>query len=356
MSLSAKPVKTTYTLASYTIAITLSSQDFYFSHQNDLDSPLGGKPSFGWGQCPNQKYRTEFTVQNSEGQNVPDAQLTVSKGGQQIPDAAPGKAVYLYNGDYTAAAQADGQQGSKDFKVNDEAQTVTVQLVKGADEPDNPPSGKLATPTNLTWGRDQMGTSLPGALYWEQANNINCTINIYQVHEGSTDLRIGGGGNWPGRGESSFFMTDIEAAGSGTFYFTVQAIGDGKTTFDSDIATSDKWVYTVPQKQIATVITQQKSGNLLVWNPLPDESQIHEYIVDYFYSETIDGEKKRCGGSRRVTQESNGTYTHDFSSRAYGQKEGYYFLRVKAIPKDMTQYRSSEWSEFSEPYHYVPEP
>ena len=39
---------------------------------------------------------------------------------------------------------------------------------------------------------------------------------------------------------------------------------------------------------------------------------------------------------------------------SFPKKECYIFFRVKAIPKDMTQYRSSEWSEFSEPYHYIP--
>lgn len=119
-------------------AKTYPLDDFYLSLNNEADSPLGGQVKFGFGKCPNQKYRTEFAVQNSEGQTVSDAQLTVSKGAQQIPDVASGKAVYLYNGDYTAAAQADGQQGSKDFKVNGKAQTVTVQLGKGTDEPDKP--------------------------------------------------------------------------------------------------------------------------------------------------------------------------------------------------------------------------
>ncbi len=363
MSLSAKPVKTTYTLASYTIAITLSSQDFYFSHQNDLDSPLGGKPSFGWGQCPNQKYRTEFTVQNSEGQNVPDAQLTVSKGGQQIPDAAPGKAVYLYNGDYTAAAQADGQQGSKDFKVNDEAQTVTVQLVKGADEPDNPPSGKLATPTNLTWGK-RYNENLPGAAQWNSIPYTNrYQIKIYKVGVEKEIFRTTY--RWKdSTSRENFYsysahVVDLEKNGNGNYYFTIQALGDGERILDSDIAQSENWTYVAPNKQLLLPVAPQLNveQTKFIWEKTSDESEILEYNLEIWSSTSPDGvEKSRLSTVSGVGKDGY-SMNHLFTIEKFDkEEEKYYFFRVKAIPKDMTQYRSSEWSEFSEPYHYIPEP
>ncbi len=339
---------------------------FYLSVSNEADSPLEGQVKFGFGECPNQKYRTEFAVQNSEGQNVSDAQLTVSKGGLSIPDTAPGKAVYLYNGDYTAAAQAGDQQGTKDFKVNGKAQTVTVQLGKGTDEPDNPYLTKLAAPTNLTWGKDSKGNSRPGTFYWEQ----NCD-NFNRDHGHRFQLRLykeDGTEIFSTRhsrdyGHSSIAFTtysvhviDIEKSGNGIYYFTVQELGDGKTTVDSDISTSGKWTYTVPNKQLEQVRSAPKIENeQIIWNALSDETNVYGYIIEReFYLTSDRSGKCYSGGLHTVTGNLSNVPIESWDWKPHINKEGYWFLRVKAIPKDMTQYRSSEWSEFSEPYHYIP--
>lgn len=362
ISLTAKPVKTKLTLASYAISLTLTSKDFYFSHQNSLDSPLGGRPTFGWDQCPNRKYRTEFAVQDSSGQAVPDAQLTVSKGTQPIPDAAPGKALYLYNGDYTATAQAGSRQGSKDFKVNGKAQTVTVQLGKEADEPDNPDLTKLATPTNLTWGKNY-DEDIPGSAQWDRDSYAN--RYQFKIYEAGSDREISKSThnmkNVSIREKFcsySVHIDDIEKNGSGNYYFTVQSLGDGETTADSDIARSENWTYVTPNEQLFPVSMPQLNADQtrFTWNKASDESRVYGYNLQIWYSASKDGADKKSLGSTYMP-EPRGEYVVEHISHfnRFDPQEGrYYFIRVKAVPKDMTQYRSSEWSEFSEPYHYVP--
>lgn len=157
-------------------------------------------------------------------------------------------------------------------------------------------------------------------------------------------------------------VIDIEKSGNGIYYFTVQELGDGKTTADSDVSTSGKWTYTVPNKHLEQVGSAPEIENgQIIWNALSDETNVYEYIIEREFYLTSD----RSGECySRGYHTDTGNISADFYSipidswdwKPHINKEGYWFLRVKAIPKDMTQYRSSEWSEFSEPYHYIPEP
>ena len=161
----------------------------------------------------------------------------------------------------------------------------------------------------------------------------------------------------------SVHVIDIEKSGNGTYYFTVQELGDGKTTADSDVSTSGKWIYATPNKQLEQVGSAPKIENgQIIWNALSDETNVYRYIIEREFYLTSDRSGKcysrfyNTDDIRNISADFYSIPIESWNWKPHINKEGYWFLRVKAIPKDMTQYRSSEWSEFSEPYHYIPEP
>lgn len=100
---------------------------FFFSIINSSDSPFGGFPKFGGGDCTNKTYRTEFRVQDQNGQDLDNINVSVIKQGQN--SAKSGKTpyvTYLYDGTYKASATINNATVSKTFAVNGNKQIVVL--------------------------------------------------------------------------------------------------------------------------------------------------------------------------------------------------------------------------------------
>ena len=100
---------------------------FFVSVLNSLDSPFGGYMKIGGGECTNKTYRTEFLVQDQNGQAIDGSAVIVVRGGQNTGKTGTTPyVVYLYNGTYKAYTEIGGSNIDKSFVVNSNRQTVVL--------------------------------------------------------------------------------------------------------------------------------------------------------------------------------------------------------------------------------------
>lgn len=104
----------------------------YHSFENDVDSPFGGRPATGEGECPNKQYLITVNARDLSNNEVKNASLTVKRkdtGKVMAEGVSPG-ACWLYNGKYTASAVINGRTFEKDFTVSNAPQTVDIKEAK----------------------------------------------------------------------------------------------------------------------------------------------------------------------------------------------------------------------------------
>lgn len=103
------------------------SPNFYISLINNADSVLGGRIKFGWGDCPNEAYRTRIIVKDADGNEVNGVNVSIQKqGGNISKSGASPFTAYLYNGNYTISANIENENVSKTIVVSGDAQDVVL--------------------------------------------------------------------------------------------------------------------------------------------------------------------------------------------------------------------------------------
>ncbi len=103
--------------------------EFFVSVLNSMDSPFGGKITFGGGSCTNKTYRTEVQVLDKNGQQVNGTQISIAKQGHASGDFGTSPhVIYLYEGIYQAFASLSGTNISKSFVVSGNRQIVPLSL------------------------------------------------------------------------------------------------------------------------------------------------------------------------------------------------------------------------------------
>lgn len=102
---------------------------FFVSLGNSVDSPYGGSPHFGGGECINKIYRTEFKVQDEDGNDIKEIPVSVLRQGKDESEKETGKSpyvVYLYRGTYKVSAEMENADISRTIVVNNSKQTVIL--------------------------------------------------------------------------------------------------------------------------------------------------------------------------------------------------------------------------------------
>lgn len=210
---------------------------------------------------------------------------------------------------------------------------------------------KLETPTDLMWGRyygvhETEPSAVPGMISWKNAQD-KVRIKIYR--EG-TDLPVrefthSSGEGYPTayRSDPDFVETDL---GSGTYYFTVQAVGDGIRYADSDIATSGTWTYNQPEAKLPPITAGTWNGPIASWPEIVND-YFGWYHVEVLFSDTLDGKLDRASGVSGLNYASM-EIGYDFVPN---EGPGYYYFRVRAISNDITVMQNSDWSELSPAYY-----
>ncbi|MCD8066450.1 MAG: leucine-rich repeat domain-containing protein, partial [Oscillospiraceae bacterium] len=236
---------------------------------------------------------------------------------------------------------------------------------------------QLAAPTDLEWGVEY---NSDGTLIGYVPSMISFSVNsptsykyditIYRVIEDGNDEYVGNStwniGNYEHVKFSAaeFLLRDNELGSdgicSGIYYFTVQALGDGATYEDSEIAVSSEWIFVRPSERLPILTGLTWVNNdydncpiSATWGSLEDDSNLYYYVVDVYVSQTenftdID-DMEWAGTSGKVTGNVHDlTIDYEFANGG----TGYYFFRVAALSNDITTVCSSEWSDWSEPYYY----
>ena len=232
---------------------------------------------------------------------------------------------------------------------------------------------QLATPTELSWGRDydwdsETYNEVPGYISWKRESP---TQNKYQtiVYSRETGEKVSDViHRFPANFTSPYFSssqfvegywydeypaTDDHNFASGTYYFTVQALGDGTQYSDSEIATSPDWTYTKPTAILATPTNLHWKGRESHWDLPGDTSYAGGYVVEYYWYDAESQEYISVGGTSCLDSYSVSVspedYLDDYCIEEHGL--GQYYFRVRTLSSDITKVRNSLWSELSPVYN-----
>ncbi|MBP3588487.1 MAG: S-layer homology domain-containing protein, partial [Clostridia bacterium] len=143
--------------------------------------------------------------------------------------------------------------------------------------------------------------------------------------------------------------------GSGTYQFTVQALGDGETTADSDVVTSEPWEFTAASTKLTTPETAWSSEDSLTatWTS-STEDLAGGYQIRMYYSP--DNANATSTADLDVVSRFVYYTALDGEQTAFGydpeDEAGYYYFQVRAISSDESQVRHSAWSGLSTAYAY----
>ena len=227
----------------------------------------------------------------------------------------------------------------------------------------NPDLPKLAAPTELVWGREydwiydnaigEMVYSyveIPGMVSWmaNAPNQSKYRIRTYRVGEAepitSMTWSYGAMDKPEYLSDSEFMMADLS---SGTYYFTVQALGDNINYVSSEVAVSDNWVYTRPEQELPVATNPKWDENVMTWTASGDMEDYYGFEMLIYFSETQTGTKRQVGHHRctfYVTeQELPDVYMMN-------NGPGYYWFTVRGISRDITKQASGAWSVMSDAF------
>lgn len=100
---------------------------FYLSLKNDRNSILGGQIKFGWGACPNKKYRLIVKTVDKDNNEISGVALTiVNSNGDVVQSAKSQSKGYLYNGVYKVSGTIGDKTVSSSFVINEGAKNITL--------------------------------------------------------------------------------------------------------------------------------------------------------------------------------------------------------------------------------------
>ena len=135
---------------------------------------------------------------------------------------------------------------------------------------------------------------------------------------------------------------------SGTYYFTITALGDGVNYADSDTATSDLWTYTKPQAKLDSCTNLTWSWPWMQWTN-PDAPDAFSIYMEILFSPNIADEPYVVGSVFFGAYLPDQIKIYDGVIQSNGA--GYYYFRVRVLSRDITKISNSDWSELSPAYN-----
>ncbi len=230
---------------------------------------------------------------------------------------------------------------------------------------------QLAAPTNLEWGKDYWYwdreddatfVEQPGMMSWSVNTPCQNKFAIYIYNAAGEVVAASPNHSFGSRrlyridtylfGESILncewnesYATDADPnLPSGTYYFTVQALGDKTEYSDSEIATSSAWTYTAPEAMLPVPTNLRWDGSAMLFDEVPDTTYRYGYEVAYYYENPETNELMQIGWMSS-SGDGSGYSLDSWDFQNFG--EGKYYFQVRAASKDMTQVRGSYWSPLS---------
>lgn len=220
----------------------------------------------------------------------------------------------------------------------------------------------LDAPTQLAWNKEYAYNGItykevPGMISWKRGETAasKYTVRIYRLNEDESSTLV--------RQETVTFESSFQARGlskdyfitgnfeSGTYYYTVQAIGDKIQYKDSEAARSETWEYTKPEAKISQMAqpawAETADGVLVTWELPEEKSNVYGLEYELYYSATADGARRQVGGVVLSYLETQMPLSSTLVQQ-YGL--GCYWFRVRAFSNDIMRMNGSDWSKMSEPY------
>lgn len=232
---------------------------------------------------------------------------------------------------------------------------------------------KLGTPKNLRWGIEYREEWIDdgnggediilhpfernGSMSWETVTPDQAEVQIHIYRQGETtpchSERWGFGEDHQPqyRSVDSFRIRDLD---SGTYYFTVQSLGDYIEYCDSDVATSGLYTYVKPAEKLdrlADLKWVDKDDNFVTWidwaDPV-DPEYVDGYQIQLYYCDTVDGEYVETNGMRGF---GNPNTEHPIDDHHFQENgDGYYKFKVRALSENIETIGNGKWSAFSPVY------
>lgn len=211
---------------------------------------------------------------------------------------------------------------------------------------------KLAAPTDIAWhkyypygctGTDDYFT-YNGMMSWivgDPDYNQLSRVTVYKDDEEQYCSEWTYNTEWADRYYTDWDLSLSEIAwrGDGNYRFTVQAVGDGVTTADSEIVSSDTWAFTMPESKIATPTNLTWDGTTAKWT---EDDNAAGYVIEIFYS-ADDGaatSTKSLTSKDKYVQyygESGDTNGTDDTAGWCMEEPGYYYFNVYSVSNDITK-------------------
>jgi hypothetical protein len=350
--------------ASVAVNVTIPEIGLYSDTVASKDTYLNGKVEVSG---PDSKFyivaaetsvirRIEEIQNNSTGEDAGDKfDIIISDDGRYAEVRMVSGGDLPAEGDYSVLAEGNGESFDICFEVT------------RSDLP------RLSTPTELSWHRqyymdtadeteydyeDRLGTMSfkAGELtqncfsveIYSDADNYSVPVKECYLNMGDMD-------------HSSYFTATDFIYGelpSGTYRFRVRANGDGTVYRNSEWSElSAEWTYTMPSEQLSapdtdSLIWSKDNGNYFSGWKGTDEPGAGYYEIDWYYNNAGTIERTSVGyfDIRLDDSEYYGVFTSEMPDHLleeYGI--GNIYFKVRAIPYDITEYRLSPWSDFSEP-------
>lgn len=222
----------------------------------------------------------------------------------------------------------------------------------------------LDTPTNVRWGD---GTNLPtGAMAWDMGENEGSVAVKVWRREGTYEALITSyilevsREAGPVLDENLLFDTKLGFPWSpGTYYFTVQALGDYVTAASSTIAVSPDWTYTMPggtYNALQIEVAVPWNGQQIAFKSVDaDLAKTYAYKTELLCN--VEGESEArliATNIDRARSEQTGEYIPTSLTLEWfkgcikeaGSLKGEYYLYVKAISMDVnTAWNGEYWTQ-----------
>ncbi|MCD7745032.1 MAG: leucine-rich repeat protein [Lachnospiraceae bacterium] len=264
------------------------------------------------------------------------------------------------NGISESNADATADTDNNDFILSVEECSIEDESGISVIDDDDDSLIQLATPANLEWGVFHLAD---GTVLFEMPGTASFTVNgltqdkyqlvCYKINEDGASKIVRCTG--PGQYTCNFPLYISE---SGTYYFTVQSLGDGVTYSDSEIASSGEWTVELASEQLPspTSLTWQLDESTgypaISWDTYEDESNLWGFELHFYVSDTADGTTKTplwghtCTGAYPGYRDISYSDTLDAGLLSVGGS-GYYFVEIHAISKDITAALHSDvvWSD-----------
>ena len=250
--------------------------------------------------------------------------------------------------------------------------TVTVAEPEASLMAEQDPSlPQLSAPWRLEWGREYNNvngggysptyTELPGCINWTLGRLSQNRFRISYYRVGAETDEIIDSVVWylseymlkSGHNHSDFTFLKSDF-GTGDYYFTVTALGDGKAYRDSETVRSETWHYTDPGMYLPTPERPvwwdhvNAGGQWGVDFPSSEGELFYSAEVQFLYAKNFWEEPVLCGGSSGRWLVENGAALFDTDLR---NGPGYYYACVRYCSRDITIKKTSGWSSLSDPIY-----